>query len=168
MQGLDLNPERSGRDGLAAREGVGFFSPLHGVLIPPALLVEQREPDHADVARLAMLLVGIRALNRAEPKRSDRIHALPEAVDLELAMGVDDVAPLREGGGLAVEHVEAVDREDALEAVRRVVLDDNRIALARVANHDLPASGDERAEEAPALVLEADGDRAPAHAERAA
>src|SRR5262245_19579738 len=94
-----------------------------------AALAEERDADHADVARATGLRgVGVRDGGEAEGR--DRVRRLTEAFDLERREGMEDVAAVVEVAGLAVDDIETVDRRDRLEAVARVVGEDERVTLA--------------------------------------
>src|SRR5690606_29642235 len=97
-------------------------------------LVEHRHADDADVAGLA-LEAGVRVSDRAEPEGRDGVARGAEALDEQGVVGIDDVAALPWVGGLAVDHVETVDRDDRLDAPAGGVVEPDAVALAGLADH---------------------------------
>src|SRR5262245_43524726 len=88
----ERNSLRHGRRGLTREWIRGLAQPdLLGRPERVPALVEQGHTNDADVARVAVLLARVRARDRSEPERRDLIHALAEAVDLELGVRIEDV-----------------------------------------------------------------------------
>ena len=102
------------------------------LLLDRRVLLEDRGGDHADVARLA-LLPGVRVVDRREPERRDVGLRGPEPLDADLATGRHDVPALAQIPVLAIDHVEAVDRDHRLDAACGRVRDPDRVAFAGVA-----------------------------------
>src|SRR6188768_2752167 len=135
-------PERGSahgrRAGKAARKGIGGFTALELAFGPrqhAAALVEECDPDHADVSVIALAsCIGI--FHRAEAEGRHRRLTAAEAVDLQRAPGIDQVAALFEAAVLAVDDIETIDRGDRFEAIAGVVFDLNDVALT-IATRDI-------------------------------
>src|SRR5262249_50487975 len=102
------------------------------------LLFEDRDGDHADVARLA-LLAGVRVVDRREAERRDIGERGAETLDARLAERGHDVPALAEVATFAIDHVETVDRDNRFDAIAGRVGDANRVATTVVALHVVAA-----------------------------
>jgi hypothetical protein len=107
------------------------------------LFVEDRHRDDADVAGLA-LAAGVAGLDRREAERGDVLERGAPAVDRDRAVGRHDVAALVGVAVLAVDHVEAVDRDHRLDPLRGGVGDADRVGAVGGAAHVVAALVEER------------------------
>src|SRR6185295_2304188 len=94
-----------------------------------AALLEHRYANHADVAVIAAP-GRVRISHFAEAEGCHLLFAATEAVNLDRRPRRHQVAALFEGAGLTVDHVQAVNGGDGLEARSGLVLDANRVARA--------------------------------------
>ena len=126
-----------------------------------ALLAEERDADDADVASAAGLR-GVRVGDRGEAEGGDGAGARAEAFDLERREGHQNVAAVVERAGLAVDDIEPVDGADRLEAVARVVLQDDRVALTGLTDDERAVADVDGLERVAVRVADPDGDGAAA------
>ncbi len=125
-------------------EGVGGFAgfdfgghPGPGV---DALFGEDGCADDADVSGFAVAKVGVGAADGGELEAGDGIGAGAPAMDFEGCAGGDDVAAFGEGGGFAVDDIEAVDAEDDFEAGFGAVFEEDGVGCALFADEEATAA----------------------------
>lgn len=96
--------------------------------------------DDADVAGFAVAEVGVGAADGGELEAGDGIGAGAPALDFEGCAGGDDVAAFGEGGGFAVDDIEAVDAEDDFEAGFGAVFEEDGVGCAMFADEEAAAA----------------------------
>src|SRR5690606_8557727 len=157
------------RSGEAPGKGVCGVAPVHlgaGPGQARATLVEEGHADYPDVPSLALhRCVGV--ADRAESKGCHCVHAASKAVDGQGGEGMDHIAPLFEGTGLAVDHVEPVDGSDYLESLAGTISNLDDVALTVFADDVVAARDLKAGQRLPAIVEQSNGSHSSEHVEAA-